>query len=145
MNRRDVFRALCGIVLIGVICFGNLTRAEAGQKAEDKYAHCAKACNECLKACQACSRHCASMVAAGMKEHVKSKNLSDDCADICAVAAKITSRRGPASAAICEACAKACDACGTECQKYPAMKPMKDCAQSCDACAKACREMLTSG
>ncbi len=143
MNRRDVFRALVGFVMASLLYFGGMTRTEAAQKAApDKYPRCAKACNDCFKACRACSQHCASMIAAGMKQHVKSKSLSDDCADICAAAAKITSRHGPLSAAICEACAKACDACGAECGKSPDMKPMKVCAQSCAVCAKACREMF---
>jgi len=143
MKRRQLFRLLGGLALICLAGFGNMGMAGAGQKATNAtYAHCAKACSDCMKACAACSRHCASMIAAGQKEHVTSKRLSDDCGDICATTAKICSRRGPMTAAICEACASACDACGAECRKYPTMQPMKACAQSCAVCARACREMI---
>jgi hypothetical protein len=143
MNRREVLRSLSAVVLASATCFGTLRTAGAGQKAgSEVYAHCAKACSNCATACRACTKHCASMIAAGMKEHEKSKRLSEDCADICALTAKICARRGPATVAICEACAKSCDACGAECGKYPTMKEMKDCAQTCAVCSKICREMV---
>src|SRR5689334_18581797 len=126
MQRRDLFRLLGGIALTSLTGIASIGKAQAGQKATSAlYARCAQACSGCMKACAACSKHCASMVAAGMKEHAKTKRLSDDCRDICATAAKICSRRGLMTAAICEACATACDACGAECVKYPDMKPMK--------------------
>jgi len=144
MIRQDFSSAVLLCMVVSLLSVGGLRQCEAQKSASDQYARCAKACIDCRKACTACSKHCVSMVAAGMKEHVKSKSLADDCADICAAAANITARRGPMSAAICAACAKACDACGAECRKWPAMEPMKYCAQSCSDCAKACREMLKS-
>ncbi|HZT41252.1 MAG TPA: hypothetical protein VFA07_03640 [Chthonomonadaceae bacterium] len=143
MQRREVFRLLGGLALTSLAGLSSIGNAIAGQKATNAmYAHCAKACSDCMTACAACSKHCASMIAAGQKQHAKTKRLSDDCRDICAAAAKVCSRRGPMTAAICEACAAACDACGAECGKYPTMQPMKACTQSCAACAKACREMI---
>ncbi|HLV78675.1 MAG TPA: hypothetical protein VKT32_00295 [Chthonomonadaceae bacterium] len=145
MERRELLRLLGGLAAISLTGSGSIGSARAGQKAASAmYARCAQVCDECMRACSACSRHCAAMLAAGHKEHERTKRLSDDNRDICATAARICARRGPMTAAICEACATACDTCGAACSKYPDMKPMKDCAQSCIACARACREMVAA-
>ena len=143
MKRREVLRAMSAMALANLALMGSMNTASAGQKASNEmYAHCAKACADCAKACETCTKHCAGMIAAGMKEHEKTKRLSEDNRDICTAAAKICARRGPSTAAICEACAQSCDACGAECGKYPNMKQMKDCADACKVCAKACREII---
>lgn len=123
-----------------------LALAPAAMAAPDAamYAKCAKACSTCMASCKACNTHCEAMVKSGMKQQVVSARLSADCRDLCDVAARLTARKGPMTAAACTACAEGCDACGKECRKYPSMKPMADCAKSCDACAKACREMIAA-
>lgn len=131
---------LAGVALMGLL--EGDTPAEAQTPKDDVYAPCAKACADCEKACTACNKHCAAMVKAGMTEHEKSRQLSADCRELCAASYKIVSRKGPMSAAVCEACAMACDACGAECAKYPDMATMKACAVSCAVCAKACRTMI---
>jgi hypothetical protein len=146
MNRRDLLTMLTSAsVGVGILVApGAVALAQAGKAAADMYAHCTKACADCHAACSACATHCAGMIKSGDKTHVKSKQLAEDCGDICATAAKLTARKGPMTAAICDACAKACDACGAECAKYPDMKPMQDCVKSCKVCAKACRDMIAS-
>jgi hypothetical protein len=144
MNRRDLL-GLFSTAAVGLAALagpGFEAAARAQKAGADMYARCAKACKDCQAACSACSAHCAGMIKAGDKAHVKTKQLSDDCADICAAAAKLTQRKGPLTNTICEACANACDACGAECAKYPTMKTMMDCVKSCKACAKACRDMI---
>jgi hypothetical protein len=136
-----------GLLAIGLIVtmYAGLTAQANGQvkPGGEPYAKCAKACADCKALCDACVKHCQSMVSAGMKEHAKSLALSRDAADVCNAAARIVSRKGPLSKPICEACLKACEACGSECRKYPTMKPMKDCADSCARCTAACRDMLS--
>jgi hypothetical protein len=130
--------------VVGLILL--LTAGAAAIAAPDAamYAKCAKACKECTQSCKECNAHCAGMVKSGMKEHTKSLQLSADCADICALAAKLCDRKGPLAPSICEACEKACDVCRTECHKYPTMKPMAACDRACDACAKVCKEMMSA-
>jgi hypothetical protein len=77
-----------------------------------------------------------------MKEHQKTLALSQDTADLCAAAAKICTRKGPMTAAVCDACLRACRACGAECGKYPDMAPMAACAKSCATCGAACKQIL---
>src|SRR5262249_26282405 len=80
---------------------------------------CPKECGYCPRQCESCARHCADLIADGKKEHMVTLGNCADCAEFCTAAAKIVSRRGPMSAAICEACAKACDVCGAACEKFP--------------------------
>jgi hypothetical protein len=120
--------------------------APAGGQKQDQHAkhfdECARACNDCQRECDSCARHCAELVAAGKKDHLHTLGTCADCAAVCATASQVVSRRGPMSALICEACAKACDVCGSSCEKYPSDEHMKRCAQECRRCEKACREML---
>jgi hypothetical protein len=145
MNRRGFLGLAAG--LAALLAYDPVCATPHYQKSKpamgsDIMSRCAKACSDCHLACQACAKHCQSMVSAGMKQHVKSLALSRDCADVCAAAAHVVSRKGPMSKSICEACVKACEACGAECNKYPTMKQMKECADSCAKCAAACKEMI---
>jgi len=103
---------------------------------------CAKACAHCTNSCASCYHHCLVLLSAGKKDHRKALVLCNDCAEVCATAAKLTSRHSPFSAVICEACAKTCDDCGAACTKFSEDKHMTDCAKSCQDCAAACREMI---
>jgi hypothetical protein len=95
-----------------------------------------------MRECESCARHCADKIADGKREHITTLGTCSDCADYCAAAAKIVSRRGPMAAMMCESCAKACDTCATACEKMPNDEHMARCAKSCRDCAKACRDML---
>ena len=145
MHRRELVRLFASAALgLGVLAARNSTAMAPMGLHADMYGICVKACTDCQASCSACVKHCEGMIKAGNAAHGKSKKLAEDCRDICAAAAKLTARKGPMSAAICDACAKACDACGAECVKYPDMKTMQDCVKSCKACAKACRAMAAS-
>jgi hypothetical protein len=98
--------------------------------------HHTKHFEDCAKVCAECQ------VEAGTKEHAKAMHLSVDCAEFCALSAKLTARKSELAVAACEACAKACDACAAECEKFPDMPEMKACAAKCKECAKSCREMV---
>jgi hypothetical protein len=147
MNRRVVLGTLFAAVL-GLVGWAGLnTRAEDKPAADKDHAHghfdqCARACADCMRECESCAHHCAHMVAEGKKAHLVTLGTCTDCGDICGVAAKIASRRGPMAVPMCEGCARACDACGTACEKFPDDDHMKRCAKSCRDCAKACREMV---
>lgn len=118
---------------------------QPGSPAADHAKHfdeCAKVCADCQVACDKNFHHCAKLVEGGKKEHAKAMHLSVDCAELCAVAAKLTARKSDLSAPACEACAKACDACAAECDKFADMPEMKACAEACKKCAASCREMV---
>ena len=106
------------------------------------FEQCAKVCAECQIACDKNFHHCFMLVESGKKDHAKAAHLSVDCAEFCALSAKLTARHSALAGTACEACAKACDACAAECQKFTNMPEMKACAESCKKCAASCREMV---
>jgi hypothetical protein len=108
----------------------------------EHFAKCAKACADCQVTCDSCFHHCATLVTNGKKEHAKAMHSCVDCADYCALAAKMSARHSPYSATACDGCAKACDDCAKECEKFKDDKHMADCAKSCRDCASACRTMI---
>lgn len=109
------------------------------------YESCAKVCADCLLVCEKTAHHCGELVVAGKKEHAKPAMLAADCAEFCALSAKLTARHSDLAPAACEACAKACDMCGAECAKFADMPEMKACVESCKKCAASCREMMKHG
>ena len=109
------------------------------------YGSCAKVCGECLLSCEMMVHHCGGLVESGKKEHTKPMKLAADCAEFCALSAKLTARHSALAPAACEGCAKACDMCGAACEKYPDMPEMKACAEVCKRCAASCREMVKMG
>lgn len=136
---------LSGLVFAATCSPGENPRRDAADSHALHFEACAKACADCARQCESCARHCADLMADGKKEHIVTLGNCADCAEFCTAAAKIVSRRGPMSAAICESCAKACDLCAAACEKFPDDEHMKRCAQECRTCAKACRDMLQGG
>ena len=121
------------------------TPAAAPDKHHAMYAECAKICANCMLTCEATVHHCAELAMDGKKDHVKPMAIAADCAEFCALSAKLTARHSDLAPAACEACAKACDACGAECAKFADMPEMKACVESCKKCAASCREMAKMG
>ena len=122
--------------------YGMSARAEDADAHHEHFAKCARAYANCQQQCDMCFHHCAGLVADGKKDHAKSMHTCVDCADCCALAAKLTARQSPFSATACECCAKCCDECAVACEKFKDDKHMVDCAKSCRDCAKACRAMI---
>lgn len=143
MNRRTARGAL-GAAVLALLGLA-VPLAGADDKPHEHgghFAKCAKACAVCMLECESCQTHCGRLVLEGKKDHVKTMRLCGDCGSICATAAKITSRQGPLSVTLCDACAKACDTCGAACAKFPDDAHMAKCAKACKDCAAACREMI---
>ncbi|HAQ59153.1 MAG TPA: four-helix bundle copper-binding protein, partial [Microbacterium sp.] len=104
-------------------------------------------CVECAQACTACADACLSeeMVA----ELTKCIRTNLDCADLCAVTARVLSRHTGYDAnitrAAVEACRSACKACADECERHADMhEHCRVCAESCRRCEQACEELLRS-
>jgi hypothetical protein len=121
---------------------GTQALAQQPDAHHEHFVKCAKACAECQVSCDSCFHHCSALVAAGKKEHVKTMHSCVDCAEFCALAAKLSARQSPLSATACDGCAKACDDCAKECEKFRDDKHMADCAKACRDCAKSCRTMI---
>jgi hypothetical protein len=133
-----VFAAVGGLIALN----GIQARAQQPDSHHEHFAKRAKACADCQVSCDSCFRHCATLVANGKKEHVKTMHACVDCADYCALAAKLSARQSSFSATACDGCAKTCDECAKECEKFKDDKHTVDCAKSCRDCAKACRTMI---
>lgn len=75
--------------------------------------------------------------------------LNLDCAEICAVTARLIARPGPQNQALLsaqlDACATACRACADECESHADhMEHCRICAEACRACAEACDRMKSA-
>jgi hypothetical protein len=90
------------------------------------------ACSACVIACEKCITTC-------IKEGNQSCILlCRDCADICALCARLAARNSPYSKVFCDLCAKVCKECADECAKHAAHH------LSCKECEMACRECAAS-
>ena len=82
---------------------------------------CLEACLKCAQSCISCADACSAE--ADPKMLAKCVRLDQDCADLCAVTARILTRQTETDASVVrsvlEACAVACAACATECEKEP--------------------------
>ena len=99
---------------------------------------CAQSCTTCADACLAEEK------VADLRQCIR---LNLDCADICAAAATMASRRTGSNEAVLhatvEACARACEACAEECGGHAEMhEHCRICAEACRDCAEACRAAL---
>jgi hypothetical protein len=146
MNRREF--AAAGLSGATLATFAGRSFARDDQTQEhkhDEHDHdghvCAKACSACQRECDSCATHCGQKLLAGKADHIKSMLTCQDCADVCATAARIVSRGGPFSVLLCEACAAACSKCAAQCEKFPDDEHMQKCAKQCLACREACLEM----
>lgn len=134
--------ALGAFAALATLTGGAAPSARADDHHKKHFEACAQVCADCQVECDKTFHHCFKLVEAGKKEHAKAAHLTVDCAEFCALAAKLTARQSELAVPACEACAKACDACAAECDKFAAMPEMKACAAKCRECAKSCRDMV---
>lgn len=108
---------------------------------------CIEECFSCAQSCYSCADAClAEDMVADLRQCIR---LNLDCADICAAAAKLVTRRTGSNEAgikaILEACATACRLCGEECARHAEhMEHCRLCADRCGRCEEACREAIRS-
>jgi hypothetical protein len=124
-----------------------LASSPAG-RAEDKKPidreACSRVCSGCALDCEACNAECAKRVANGEKKMYNSQRMSRDCADVCALTARVLARRGPTWRVMCDACARSCEACAKICSDNKDCECCTTCVKTCRACAKACRDLLAA-
>ena len=97
---------------------------------------------DALHACIAACDHCAT--ACLEEENVKDMAAcikSDlDCADICALTARLIARGSAHGKHLLKECIEVCEACAAECEKHADhMDHCRECAEACRRCAEACR------
>ena len=103
-----------------------------------------RAAADCMATCEACADAClAEEDPAGMRDCIR---LNLDCAEVCAVTARVVARTGHRDRstldALLSACAAACRACGDECEEHASeMEHCRVCAEACRRCEEACERM----
>lgn len=101
---------------------------------------CLKACRDCASVCEEAFRHGLKLLEQGKKGAADAVRLALDCAEFCALSAKLIARQGALTAEACAACADACKRCGDECARSDDAV-LKACAEACRRCERTCREM----
>lgn len=92
-----------------------------------------------LLACMAACEHCASAClreddVAAMAECIR---LDRDCADACALTARLLARASRFTHEVAQMCAQICQACAAECAQHK-HDHCQECAQACKHCADEC-------
>lgn len=150
---RRRFLAAGGLSALGVPMLASLRSVSARDRSDrddhddthrnhSEFQECAEICTECQRKCDECVRHCVEMLAQGSERHQKTLATCQDCADLCAAAARIVSRCGPFSREVCEACAEACSACAESCERFSNDDLMTQCADICRECEEQCNHMV---
>ncbi|WP_149536721.1 four-helix bundle copper-binding protein [Siccirubricoccus phaeus] len=108
----------------------------------------------CLEECYSCAQTCTSCADACLGEQMVQQltqciRLNLDCADVCAAAGSIATRRTGSNEELIRqmltACETACRLCGEECERHASQHAhCRICAESCRRCERACAEALRS-
>lgn len=104
----------------------------------DALTSCAEVCSACADACLA-EDHVAKLRAC--------ISLNQDCADVCAVTARLLIRQTEMPGAVVHAqlhaCVVACQACADECERHAGMHDhCRICAETCHRCQEQCNYLL---
>jgi hypothetical protein len=95
--------------------------------------------------CTSCADAC--LGEKGVQNLVRCIRLNLDCADICAVTARLLTRQTEPPLALLrrqlEVCEAACQACEAECDQHAHHhEHCRVCAEACRRCAEACHALL---
>lgn len=99
---------------------------------------CAQTCTSCADACLA------EEMVAHLRQCIR---LNMDCADVCAAAGKVASRRTGSNEEVIrkllDACIAACRLCAEECARHASKhEHCRVCAEDCKRCEAACQSAL---
>lgn len=108
---------------------------------------CIEACFACAATCTACADACLGEDKAQSLTQCIRLNL--DCADLCAAAGAVSTRRSGGNVSVIrmalEACAEACRNCAQECEGHAGHhEHCRICAEACRRCETACDEAILS-
>lgn len=100
------------------------------------------ALNACLAACEHCATAC--LQEEDVKRMVGCIRLDRDCADLCALTARLVARGSEQAQAVLRVCADLCQACAQECEQHAAhMDHCRECAEACRRCEQACQTAMS--
>ena len=90
------------------------------------------ALNACIAACEHCSTAC--LQEADVQMMAPCIGLTRDCADVCALTARLVARGSEHAEHLLKECAEICRACAEECAKHE-HRHCQECAEACRRCA----------
>lgn len=93
----------------------------------------------CEEACRSCAEACLSEKDIDMLRTCIRIDL--ECAEICALTARLVLTGSRFSGSAFGLCAGACEACSQECAEHSLMDHCRKCSEACRICAEACRAM----
>ncbi|OON68739.1 four-helix bundle copper-binding protein [Hymenobacter sp. CRA2] len=99
------------------------------------------ALNACVAACEHCISSC--LQEDDVKMMVRCISLDRDCADICALTARLVARGSAHAAHLMRECAEICRLCAEECAQHQDQH-CQECAEACRRCAEACRQQAAA-
>ncbi|GAB3213014.1 four-helix bundle copper-binding protein [Marinactinospora thermotolerans] len=113
----------------------------------DALAECVERLAECARACTACADACLGEI--DVRDVVTAIRRALDCADVCAMAERVLTRRTEADPevdrSVLEACLLSCKVCALECARHAdSQEHCRLCAEACQAGAEACRRLLAT-
>ncbi|MBA4055288.1 MAG: four-helix bundle copper-binding protein [Marivirga sp.] len=91
--------------------------------------------NDCVAANEACAAAC--LEESDLTDMAHCIELDRDCADICALAARLLQRDSELAHSYLAVCEEACRTCAQECAKHD-HDHCKACAEACERCAEVC-------
>jgi len=104
---------------------------------------CTRKCNDCSEICYRTATHCLQL--GGEHASADHQVVLQDCADICATAARFMSRGSHHHSHVCRECAEICAECADGCDRIANGDAlMKQCAQICRECAQTCDRMAAA-
>jgi len=86
----------------------------------------------CVAACERCATAC--LHEADVPLMTRCINLCRDCADVCALAARLVARGSAYAEALLTQCEAICRACADECGQH-SHRHCQECAEACRRCA----------
>jgi len=113
----------------------------------DDLIRCIEECLDCAQSCTSCADAClGEEMVAQLTQCIR---LNLDCADMCAVAGTVGTRRTGSNeeviVRVLAACEAACRLCAEECERHAEhMEHCRICAESCRRCEAACRDAIQS-
>ncbi len=121
--------------------------ADLGVVNRDTLVRCIEECVSCAQACTACADACLSESDDQLAMLRKCIRTDEDCADICAVTARVLSRHTGYDANVARtvllACVTVCGTCAEECEQHASRhEHCRVCAEACRRCGQACQEMI---
>jgi hypothetical protein len=97
------------------------------------------ALNRCVATCEMCATAC--LQEADVQMMVPCIRLDRDCADICALTARLLARDSDHARHLMRECIEVCTKCANECSQHPD-EHCQQCAAACRACADACQHYI---